>query len=268
MNLERKSVLLTGAGSGIGRATAVLLAAKRARLTLLGRRLAPLEETAGLVRQGGGETEIVVGDIADGATRQRAIAAAVVRFGGIDLLVNNAGNVRAGRLERISEDDIAAMIEINLHAPILLTRDALPALRKSGDAAIVLVSSGIGLVGMPFYSAYAAVKAGIAHFGEALRRELAGEGIHVMTVFPAATDTPMMASSKAGADLGVVLEPPEAVAAALVAGLEAGEREVIRGGDARRALIAANRERPWEVDERFRVSKAKFEAAVRGHRAM
>ncbi len=267
MNLGGKSVLITGAGSGIGRAVSVIMAGKGARLTLVGRRRPPLEETADLVRRAGGEAEIVAGDVADAATRRRAIETAVARFGGIDLLVNNAGNVRAARLEHTSEAEIAAMIEVNLHAPILLTRDTLPALRKSGDAAIVLVSSGIGLVGMPFYSAYAAVKAGIAHFGEALRRELLGEGIHVMTVYPAATDTPMMSTSKVGEELGTVLEPAEAVAAALVAGLEAGEREVVRGGEARLAMIAANRARPSEIDQQFQNLKPKLERAVKDHRA-
>ena len=93
------------------------------------------------------------------------------------MLVNNAGSVRAGRLEDVDADEVRSQIEINLIAPILLTQAALPALRKSGDAVVVNVSSGFGLVGMPFYAAYAATKAGIAHFGEALRRELYGEGV-------------------------------------------------------------------------------------------
>ena len=100
--------------------------------------------------------------------------------------------MRAGRLEATSEAEIEAMVTVDLLAPILLTRAALPALRASGDAAVVNVTSGIALMGAPFYTTYAAVKAGLARFGEALRRELKGEGVHVLTIYPGATDTPMM----------------------------------------------------------------------------
>ena len=135
------------------------------------------------------------------------------------------------------------MIEVDLVAPILFAREALPALRESGEAAIVNVSSAIALVGLPFYATYAAVKARLARFGEALRSELINEGVHVLTVYPGATDTPMMATNRAGPDLGFAPEAPEAVADALV-----GDREVIRGGAMRFAMISANREWPAKVD--------------------
>lgn len=125
--------------------------------------------------------------------------------------MNNAGGVRAGRLENTDEVDLQAMIDVDLTAPILLTRAALPVLRKSGDAMVVNVSSTIALVGAPFYATYAAVKAGLAHFGEALRRELKGERIHVLTVYPGGTDTPMMKSNHAGPELGFSREPASAV---------------------------------------------------------
>lgn len=76
------------------------------------------------------------------------------------------------------------MIEVDLVAPILLTRAALPPPRTSGEAMVVNVSSGIALVGAPFYTAYAAAKAGLAHFSESLRREPKGEGVHVLTAYP------------------------------------------------------------------------------------
>jgi uncharacterized oxidoreductase len=189
MNLSNRSVLVTGAGSGIGRATAVALGRKGVRLTLAGRREEPLRETAKLVEEAGGEAQAVPGDVADSEARERLVRAAVERFGGLDVLVNNAGSVRADRLENIDAEEIQSQIEVNLLAPILLSRTALPALRESGGATIVNVSSGFGLVGMPFYSVYAATKAGIAHFGGALRRELFGEGVHVMTIYPGATET-------------------------------------------------------------------------------
>lgn len=268
MILEGKSILLTGGGSGIGRMTALAFAARNARLTLLGRRDSPLQETAALVRQAGGEAVVVVGDVSNEATRKAVIETAVSHYGGIDVLINNAGNVRAGRLEDISTGDIAAMIEVNLIAPILLTQAALPTLRKNGDAAIVNISSGIALIGAPFYTVYAAAKAGIARFGEALRRELAGEGVRVITIYPTATDTPMMASSKAGPELGFNRESSQDVAESIIAGIENNALEVIRGGDTLAKMIELNRTDPLALDYRFAELKSRLEDAVRGHRAI
>ena len=268
MNISSKSVLVTGAGSGIGRATAIALGRKGARLTLTGRREEPLQETAKLVEEAGGEAQAVPGDVADAAARERVVQAAVERFGRLDVLVNNAGSVRAGRLENVEEDEVRSQIDVNLTAPILLTRAALGALRESGDAAVVNVSSGFGLVGMPFYSVYAATKAGIAHFGEALRRELFGEGVHVMTIYPGATETPMMETNEAGPELGFEYESAESVAEALVSGLEAGELEIVRGAEDRSAMTQMSREQPRELDEQVASMKGDLEAAVTDHSSM
>ncbi len=268
MNLSDKSILVTGAGSGIGRVCAVEFARKGARLTLVGRRQEPLEETARLVAETGSEAQVVPGDVRNQEVRQRAVEAAIERFGGLDILVNSAGAVRAGRLENVDAEEIQAQIEVNLTAPILLTRTALPALRDSGDAAIVNVSSRFGLVGMPFYSAYGATKAGIAHFGEALRRELFGEGVHVITVYPGATETPMMESNEAGPDLGFEYESPEAVADAIVAGVESEELEIVRGAEDRSEVTEMSRERPRELDEQVAQMKEELEAAVADHRSI
>jgi uncharacterized oxidoreductase len=269
LKLSGKVAIVTGAGSGIGRAAAVSLAMRGVGLVLVGRTREKLAGTASLVQaRAGGSAEIVAGDVTDAAVRGAAIEVPRRRFGRPDALVNNAGNVRAGRLDKIDVSEIRAMIEVDLVAPILFAREALPVLRESGDAAIVNVSSAIALVGAPFYATYAAVKAGLARFGEALRRELLGEGVHVLTIYPGATETPMMATNRAGPDLGFAREAPEAVADALVAGLENGDSEVIRGGEVRLAMIAANRERPSEVDERFRNLKPRLEQAAAEHRAL
>jgi uncharacterized oxidoreductase len=272
MDLDTRVVLLTGAGSGIGRATALELARRGAVLLLVGRRSDELRVTAELIEAGGGAAHVVAGDVTSPADRARWIDVAETELGGLDILINNAGNVRAGRLERIDESDLRSQLEVNLIAPILLTREALPGLRRAvstrGAAAIVNVSSGIALVGIPFYATYAAAKAGIARFGEALRRELVGEGVHVLTVYPGATETPMMASHRGTPELGFRRETPEAVAQALADGLAHDALEVVRGGEVRLAMIAANRERPLELDQRFAVTKADLERAVSDHRRM
>ncbi|MEZ5936076.1 MAG: SDR family NAD(P)-dependent oxidoreductase [Alphaproteobacteria bacterium] len=210
----------------------------------------------------------VAADVASEAGRAATLERALEALGGLDILVNNAGGVRAGRLEQIAEADIRAMVEVDLVAPILLARDALPMLRASGDAMIVNVASGIALVGAPFYATYAAVKAGLAQFGEALRRELKGEGIHVLTAYPGATETPMMRSNRAGPELGFTREPARDVAEAIAAGIEDDAIEVIRGGESRAAMIALNRTDPAVLDARFLGLKADLEDAVKDHAAL
>ena len=150
MDLHERSILLTGAGSGIGRALALQLAEHGTQLTLVGRRAEPLEEVAERARERGGRAAVVPADLTAAGTAHAVIAEAQEAFGGIDVLVNNAGNVRAGRLEAVEEEEVLAQISLNLTAPILLTRAALPALRASGDGLVVNVSSGIALMGMAF----------------------------------------------------------------------------------------------------------------------
>jgi short-subunit dehydrogenase len=200
--------------------------------------------------------------------RETTLKLAMEKLGGLDILINNAGGVRAGRLEDTTEAEIRAMIEVDLVAPILLTRAALPALRASKDGLVVNVTSGIALVAAPFYATYAGVKGGLAKFGESLRRELKGEGVHVMTVYPGATDTPMMRSSRAGPELGFTREPASAVAAAVIEGMEQDAFEVIRGGEARAKMIALNREDPAALDKRFVDLKPALAEAVRDHSAL
>lgn len=267
MNVLGKKVLVTGGSSGIGLATATELARKGATVFIVGRRGKVVGEAVELLRAAGGQADGTDADIGTTEGRGRTLAAARASMGGLNILINSAGGVRAGRLEDTPEGDIAKMVEVNLLAPILLARAAMPDLRASGDGMIVNVSSGIALVGVPFYTTYAAVKAGISHFGEALRRELKGEGVHVLTVYPGATDTPMMTSSRAGPDLGFVREPASAVARAIVESIEAKALQVIRGGDVREAMIAQNRTDPLALDDRFASLKPKLAEAVKDHSA-
>ena len=235
---------------------------------LTARRPGPLQAAVDRLTAAGIEAHALAADVATGEGRAATLAAARDRLGGLEVLINNAGGVRAGRLENTSEDEIRAMIEVDLLAPILLTRAALPDLRRNGDGMVVNITSTAALIGMPFYATYAAAKAGLARFGEAMRRELMGEGVHLLTVYPGATDTPMMASSQAGPEVGFAKESASSVAAAILDGIEAGAMEVIRGGDVRAKMIQLNRDDPAALDERFAGLKPALERAVRDHSAL
>lgn len=268
MNSSEKSILLTGASRGIGREIALAFARKAGKLTLAGRNEDTLQETKAAVEKAGGQATLAVGDVTDTGWREAAVQKAIDTYGGLDILVNNAGVVAAGGLESLSEEDISQQLQINLVAPILLTRAALPWLRQSNEAAIVNMSSIFGLVGMPFYTVYGASKAGIAHFGEAMRRELADAGIHVMAVYPSATDTPMMESAALGDEAGFAYDTPEGVAQALLDGLEADQLTVVRADENSQNMIDANQQSPRELDTQIQQMKPKLEAAVANHRSM
>ncbi|MFL6053179.1 MAG: SDR family NAD(P)-dependent oxidoreductase [Actinoallomurus sp.] len=273
MQLSNRKALITGAGSGIGRALAVRLADLGGTLALAGRRAEPLYETARLVSERGGSAHVIPADLADATAPTRLVEQATAVLDGLDLLINNAGNVRAGELESISEDDINAMVAVDLLAPILLARAALPHLkaatrRAPGSAAILGVSSGIALVGLPYYSVYAAVKAGLANFDEALRRELHGTGIHVATAYPGATATPMMDSSQAGDDLGFGRRTVDEVADEIIAGLREDLIDINTAPATRRGMQELNRTDPAAVDEKLAPLLPQLREAVAGHRSI
>lgn len=207
MNLKGKRALITGGSSGIGMAIAEAMLSKGAKVVISARRPDVLASAVETLGKTGAPVQGVAADVATEEGRAKMLAIANEKLGGLEVLVNNAGSDRAGRLEETAEADIRAMIEVDLVAPIMLTRATLPLLRASGDGMVVNVTSGIALVAAPFYGTYAAVKAGLAKFGESLRRELKNEGVHVMTIYPGATETPMMASNRAGPELGFPREP-------------------------------------------------------------
>jgi len=270
LDLSNRHGIITGAGQGIGRALALEFGRRGGHLLLVGRQPATLEETARLVAAEGGTTEILVEDLTQPGAVER-ISQAVASWSAVDLLVNNAGNVRAGRLELTSDADVHAMIDLNLTAPIMLTKALLPALRRSGKgrgSILLNVASGIALVGMPFYSVYAATKSGLAQFGESLRRESIGTGVHVATVYPGATDTAMMTSQNAGADLGWERRSLDDVIDDLIAALEAGEHEINTAPEGRRAMQQLNITDPLAVDAAIAPGLEALELAVRDHRSI
>ncbi|WP_219924492.1 SDR family oxidoreductase [Nocardioides campestrisoli] len=177
--------LLTGGGSGIGRALAQRLHARGDRLVLLAR--SP-ERAAELGAELPGSTCLVV-DLADPA----AVTAAgpeLAGLGPLDSVVHCAGVVELARVSELDDRAWAEQLQVNLTAPVMLTRALLPALRATRGT-VVLVSSTAVRSGNPRWSAYAAAKAGLGSFAEALRAEEAEHGVRVSTVYPSRTATPM-----------------------------------------------------------------------------
>ena len=269
LDLLNRHGIITGAGQGIGRGLAVEFGSRGAHLLLVGRKESTLVATARLVEAAGGTAEVFAQDLTLPSSVDR-VSEAIESWPTVDLLVNNAGNVRAGRLELTSEADIRSMIDLNLVAPVLLTRALLPRLRAGADRdSIVLnISSGIALVGMPFYSVSAATKAGLARFGESLRRELTGLGVHVATVYPGATDTDMMSSQNAAASPGWERRSLDDVIADVLAGLEAGDHEINTAPEGRRGMQELNVSDPMAVDAAMAPGLADLESAVRDHRSI
>jgi short-subunit dehydrogenase len=187
MRIDGKIALITGAGSGIGRALAVEAARRGARVVLTGRRPDALKQTAALLG-GNAAYSIVPGDITQPSTRI-LLRDHLEDFGRLDFLVNNAGVISAGPLAAGADADIERLMMTNLVAPIALTREMLPLLAAAAPSRIVNVGSILGDIGYPLFAAYSASKFGLRGFSMALRRELKGLGIGVTYAAPRATET-------------------------------------------------------------------------------
>ena len=173
--------LVTGAGSGIGQAVADVLHARGDELLLVARS----EERAGDLGERYDGATVLVADLADASS-----IAALELPDELDSVVHGAGMVDLAPVAELTTDQWRAHIDVNLLAPVELTRLALPALR-SAKGTVVLVNSGAGLRAHPTWSAYAASKFGLRAFADALRQEEAGHGVRVTSVFPGRTATPM-----------------------------------------------------------------------------
>ncbi|WP_428395227.1 SDR family NAD(P)-dependent oxidoreductase [Lichenicoccus sp.] len=181
-----RSVLVTGAGSGIGRAIALALAPTCERLLLVGRGEAALREVA--ARAGHGT--VLAADVATAKGRARIAEAALP---GLDVLVCSAGAFLRRPLDGMAAEDWVAMDAVNVHAPILLAAACLPALRGAGSD-IVIINSTSGLAVTQGAVAYAAGKHALRAATDGLRHEVRGQGIRVLSIFPGRTDTPMQAA--------------------------------------------------------------------------
>ena len=203
--LHDKTVLITGASSGIGHATARLFARHGARLVITGRDAARLAALKAQIEEGGGQALALAGDVRDEGHARALVAAAVDAFGGLDIAFNNAGDL--GPMSPTSEvalEDWRHALDVNLTAAFLGAKHQLPVLVERGGGALIFTGTFVGhTVGFPGMAAYAASKAGVIGLTKALAAEYGGRNVRVNALLPGGTDTPMGLA---------VADSPEAVA--------------------------------------------------------
>jgi short-subunit dehydrogenase len=180
---DRKTVLITGGGSGIGRELAIEAVRLGYDVLIAGRSETSLAETK--LACGSTVVRCIVADVTSAEGRARICGAV---GGSLDVLINNAGTLSVGHLRDTSDADLTRMAATNLVAPMALTRDLLPALRRARGR-IVNIGSVFGDIAYPFFAGYSATKFGLRGFSDAMRRELSGSGIGVTYIAPRATRT-------------------------------------------------------------------------------
>jgi short-subunit dehydrogenase len=227
MNLTNARILVTGAGGGIGSATAALLAQSGAKLVIADLQREPLARLAADL--GASALAAVAADIASDSGRAALVAAA--REHEVNVLVNAAGVNPFGLFKEQSAAEIANAFSINALAPLLLCHALLPVLLERPSAHIVNVGSTFGSIGFPGFTAYSASKFAVRGFSEALRRELADSCVRVHYVAPRATKTALATDRvrAMNAELGVGMDAPRTVAAAIVRVLREERRELLLG---------------------------------------
>ena len=187
-----RHALVTGGGQGIGAAIAHLLVRRGMRVTVLGRRLATGQV---LAAEPPDLLHAVAADVANDSEVAAAFADAVVRFGGVDVLVNNAGQAESAPFLKMDEVLWRRMLDVNLTGTMLCTQAALPGMLEAGWGRIVNVASTAGQVGYAYVSAYCAAKHGVVGLTRALALEVASKGITVNAVCPGYTDTEIVRAS-------------------------------------------------------------------------
>jgi NAD(P)-dependent dehydrogenase (short-subunit alcohol dehydrogenase family) len=242
--------VVTGGGSGIGRALAVQLAAEGARLVLLDVSGPAVAATARLCEDAGAQVRTDTIDVADHDALGRCALAVAGEFGRADLLVCAAGVIHTGTVQESSWEDTRRVIEVNLLGAMGTVHAFLPLLRASDAGHVVLFSSGFGLLAMPRWSAYSASKFGIRGFSEALAQELRmdGSGVGVTCAYPGIVRTPIMRrgtfaggedpEARAASFDRLARTGPEQAARLILRRVRQGRARALVGADARAALVA------------------------------
>lgn len=242
-----KTVLITGGGSGIGRATALAFASEGAAVAVAGRRREPLDQTVRLIEEAGGRASAVTADVSSPTDAERLVAATADRHGGLHIAFNNAGIIEAGPLADMDQAAWDRQVAVNLTGVFLAMKHEITHMRASGGGVIINTASNLGAhMRLPFLGAYAATKAAVSALTRAAAREYIADGIRINAISPGPIDTPMsLRPGETGADrdkrlagalpagrAGTVAEAAAAVLwlASPEAGFTVGHDLVIDGG--------------------------------------
>lgn len=244
MHLTGKTAVVTGAGSGIGRALAQLLSKRGCHLALCDINAEGLAETTALAARDGLRVTQYVIDLSDRGAIAALPAQVLADHPSVEVLINNAGIAVGGTFEQVSEAHFDRVMAINFDSVVQMTRVFLPELKKASQARLVNVSSLFGLITPPGQTAYCASKFAVRGFSNALRLELAGSNVGVTVVHPGGVSTGI-ARNALGAEVGeqerarsvaraekMLKMPPERAAEIIVSGIEKQRARVLVGNDA------------------------------------
>lgn len=184
--------LITGGGTGIGRAIAQAFAREGASVAVAGRRLEKVKEVACAIENQGGAALALECDVTRSKDADRALAETAEKFGKFNVLVNNAGTLSVSTVDTISEEDWDRVITVNLKGPFLMSRAALREFRKNGGGAIVNIGSVLGLVAMKDRAAYCAAKGGVTMLTKAMALDHAHENVRVNCICPSIVETELV----------------------------------------------------------------------------
>jgi len=245
-----RAAVITGAGSGIGKALALRLAADGARLALLDLNGPAVAATARLCEEVGPQVRAETVDVTDHASLIRCTAAVADELGHVDLLVCAAGVIHTGTVQASSWEDTRRVIDVNLLGAMGTVHAFLPHVHASDAGHVVLFSSGFGLLAMPRFAAYSASKFGLRGFAEALAQELriGDRPVRVTCVYPGVVRTPIMRrgtfaegedpAARAGGFDRLARTEPEQAAETILRRVRQGRARALVGTDARAALLA------------------------------
>jgi NAD(P)-dependent dehydrogenase (short-subunit alcohol dehydrogenase family) len=202
LSFSNRTVLVTGASSGIGRETALAFGAAGANVILVARGAKALAEVAASVREHGASAMAIPTDVTQGPAVAACFRKAARRFGALDIVVNNAGVMIPSKVEDIRDADLRTMLDVNLFGALHVMQQAVKVMRRQGHGHIVNVASLAGRRGFSPLGGYCATKFALVGLTEALRTELVGERINVSLVQPGTVETPMAEVARTAPDGG------------------------------------------------------------------
>jgi NAD(P)-dependent dehydrogenase (short-subunit alcohol dehydrogenase family) len=195
MRLQGRTAIITGGGSGIGRASALLFAREGAVVAVVDRDEAMLRETVAEIRDAGGTASLHVGDVGDGYYAQTTVDHLVEQHGRLDILMTSAGFSVGGTVLTTSPEDWDAVFRTNVGGTWLWARAAIPQMQKQGKGAIITVASQLAIAGGKGNAAYIASKGAIISLTQTMAVDFATDGIRVNAIAPGAIDTPLLRRS-------------------------------------------------------------------------